>query len=164
MRSTARVFIALGTLLSGCSLRAPAPSSRLAADESVAAKPPIASPDRSPAAFRTAGGSEEQPPSLKFVEVRDSTAGAALLIRTGNLSIRVDSLDPAIRKVGELIVSLGGYLTNSSIQTGDGQRKSATLEAKVGPVTTRPLGVSTGSEGSSRLQPAPKMSARSTWT
>lgn len=56
---------------------------------------------------------------------------ASMVIRTGQVSIRVDSLEPAIRRLGEIAAAAGGHLANSSIQTGDQSPRSGTLEIKV---------------------------------
>ena len=55
----------------------------------------------------------------------------SMLIRTGNTSIEVDKLDPAIIKVRQLAQQLGGYVANSSISGGRDQVRSATLELKI---------------------------------
>ena len=65
-----------------------------------------------------------------------TTAGAAevspsMLIRTGNASIEVDKLNPAIAKVRQMAAQLGGYIANSSITGGRDQIRSATLEVKI---------------------------------
>jgi len=55
----------------------------------------------------------------------------AMLIRTGNASIEVGKLDPAIARVRQLVAQLGGYVANSSITGGRDQVRSATLELKI---------------------------------
>ncbi|HEX2722499.1 MAG TPA: DUF4349 domain-containing protein [Gemmatimonadaceae bacterium] len=55
----------------------------------------------------------------------------SMLIRTGNASVEVDKLDPAIMKVRQLALQLGGYVANSSISGGRDQVRSATLELKI---------------------------------
>ena len=62
--------------------------------------------------------------------LRDSVS-LSMIIRTGNASIEVDSLEIAIEQVRQLAQSAGGYIANSSIQTGEGQHRLATLEIKV---------------------------------
>jgi hypothetical protein len=56
---------------------------------------------------------------------------AAMLIRTANASIEVDSLEPAVARVRELAARIGGYVANTGMQTGPGQLRSATLELKI---------------------------------
>ncbi|MHB1326736.1 MAG: DUF4349 domain-containing protein [Gemmatimonadales bacterium] len=54
-----------------------------------------------------------------------------MLIRIGHASIRVDSLEAAIRRVTEVATAMGGYVANSSYQTGEHASRSATLEIKL---------------------------------
>lgn len=54
-----------------------------------------------------------------------------MLIRTGYASIRVDSLEAAIRRVTEVATAMGGYVANSSFQTGEQAARSAMLEIKL---------------------------------
>lgn len=54
-----------------------------------------------------------------------------MLIRTGYASIRVDSLEAAIRRVTEVAAAMGGYVANSSFQTGEQAARSAMLEIKL---------------------------------
>lgn len=54
-----------------------------------------------------------------------------MVIRNGQASIEVDKLDPAIVRVRQLAVQLGGYIANSSVVGGHDQVKSATLELKI---------------------------------
>lgn len=56
---------------------------------------------------------------------------AAMLIRTGEASVEVDSLDRAIDRVRALAARLGGYVGNTSVALGRDQVRSATLELKV---------------------------------
>ncbi len=54
-----------------------------------------------------------------------------MVIRTGQVAIEVDSLDRAIRLVGEAATAAGGFLANTSIQTGQYAPRTATLEVKI---------------------------------
>lgn len=56
---------------------------------------------------------------------------SSMLIRTGQASIQVDSLDRGIRGVRDLAASVGGYVANSSIFAGADQTHTATLELKI---------------------------------
>lgn len=62
--------------------------------------------------------------------LRDSVS-LSMIIRTGNAFIEVDSLESAIAAVRVLAEGAGGYIANSSIQTGEGQQRQATLEIKI---------------------------------
>src|SRR5688572_3866593 len=56
---------------------------------------------------------------------------AAMIIRTGNARVQVDSLEAAIASVRSLAQQLGGQLANLSVQTGEDRNRQATLEVKV---------------------------------
>lgn len=61
----------------------------------------------------------------------DSSVVSSMLIRTGQASVQVDSLDRGIRAVRDLATRVGGYVANSSIFAGADQTHTATLELKV---------------------------------
>ena len=54
-----------------------------------------------------------------------------MLIRTGQASLEVDSLEPAIARIQATATRLGGYVANTMIQTGKGELRSAHLELRV---------------------------------
>jgi hypothetical protein len=54
-------------------------------------------------------------------------SGAPMIIRTGQVSIEVDSIDPAVMRVTSLAKAFGGYIGSSSIQRGSENVKTATL-------------------------------------
>ena len=64
-----------------------------------------------------------------------SRAGAdpltRLIVRTGNASLEVDSLELGLGALRRLAGSVGGYVANTSIQGGKEQVRQATLELKV---------------------------------
>ena len=60
-----------------------------------------------------------------------SSVAAGLVIRTGQTSIEVDSLERAVSQVRLLAGRMGGYLANTTMQTGRGQLRSANLEVKI---------------------------------
>lgn len=55
----------------------------------------------------------------------------AMLIRTGNASIEVRSLNPAIDQVRALAAQMGGFVANTSIQAGDERLRSASIELRI---------------------------------
>ena len=55
----------------------------------------------------------------------------AMLIRTGNASIEVRSLTPAIDQVRALAGQMGGFVANTSIQAGDARLRSASIELRI---------------------------------
>ena len=54
-----------------------------------------------------------------------------MVIRTGQTSIQVDSLERAVAQVRLLAGRVGGYIANTTVQTGRGQLRSATIEVKI---------------------------------
>jgi hypothetical protein len=55
----------------------------------------------------------------------------SMVIRTGQASIEVDSLEPAVARVRLLAARVGGYVANTVMQTGRGDLRSASLEVKI---------------------------------
>ena len=60
-----------------------------------------------------------------------ASVAASMVIRTGQASIEVDSLEAAVSRVRLLAGRIGGYIANTTMQTGRGQLRSANLEVKV---------------------------------
>jgi hypothetical protein len=54
-----------------------------------------------------------------------------LIVRTGQASIEVDSLEPAMAALRRIVQRTGGFIADASIQTGRSQLRSATLQLKV---------------------------------
>lgn len=76
----------------------------------------------------TAGGVEQgQVPNA----AADPTAMPAMIIRTGQASLQVDSLETAIAQVEALARQVGAFVANSQVQAGQDQVRSATLEIRV---------------------------------
>lgn len=61
----------------------------------------------------------------------DPTAIPSMIIRNGQASVEVDSLELAVARVRDLAGRLGGYIANSQMQAGRNQLRLATLEIKV---------------------------------
>lgn len=55
----------------------------------------------------------------------------AMIIRTGNASIEIDSLETAIAAARALAARVGGYVANTAIQSGRAQYRGATIEIKL---------------------------------
>lgn len=55
----------------------------------------------------------------------------AMLIRTGNASIEVRALNPAIDQVRALAGQMGGFVANTSIQAGDERLRTASIELRI---------------------------------
>jgi hypothetical protein len=54
-----------------------------------------------------------------------------LIIRTGQASIEVDSLEPSMAELRRAVLKVGGFVADASVQSGRNQIRSATLELKV---------------------------------
>jgi hypothetical protein len=57
--------------------------------------------------------------------------GSRLIIRTGQASIEVDSLEPSMAELRRIAQRVGGFVADASVQSGRNQLRSATLELKV---------------------------------
>jgi hypothetical protein len=60
-----------------------------------------------------------------------ATPAASLVIRNGSARVQVDSLDGGIARVQALAQQAGGYVAATTLETGRGQLRSASLELKV---------------------------------
>src|SRR5579859_5224661 len=65
------------------------------------------------------------------VSVVGADSGGPMIIRTGQVSIEVDSVDSAVTQVRTLAKSVGGYIGSSSIQRGTENTRTATLTVDV---------------------------------
>jgi hypothetical protein len=63
--------------------------------------------------------------------IGDPSAPSGMVIRTGNASVEVDSLEPAMDGLRRLAQRVSGFVGNSTIQSGREQLRQATLEIKV---------------------------------
>jgi hypothetical protein len=73
----------------------------------------------------------DRDPVVKTVARDDTGSSTSMIIRTGEASIEVDSVDRAVTKVQDLARSAGGYVGNSSIEQGSDNVRSATLSVEV---------------------------------
>ncbi len=55
----------------------------------------------------------------------------AMIVRTGNASLEVDSLEPAMALIRHLTAGMGGYVGNAAIQSGRQQVRQGTIQIKV---------------------------------
>ena len=60
-----------------------------------------------------------------------SVLAPAMIIRTGQVVVEVDSIDRAVVLVRQVATRLGGYVANTSLTGGDNQVRGATLELKL---------------------------------
>ena len=99
------------------------------------AAPPAESTD----AYLSRGYSREAgpAPAAVLVNLKDRAAiplpgpSSAMIIRTAQASIEVDSLEAAITQTRAIADALTGYVANVSVQNGSGQLRQATIELKV---------------------------------
>jgi hypothetical protein len=54
-----------------------------------------------------------------------------LIVRTGQASIEVDSLEPSMVELRRIVQRVGGFVADAWVQSGRNQLRSATLELKV---------------------------------
>ena len=69
--------------------------------------------------------------SADLIKIRPTPEPSSLVIRNGQTSIEVDSLERAVAQVRLLAGRVGGYVANTTMQTGRGQLRAATLEVKI---------------------------------
>jgi len=144
MRRFARLVLLSALGLVGCALVGkPNPPARGESGRVAAAAGPASDRLAAKMAPSTAGvgilardqGGDLFPPTGWVIDsagAQPANRGASqMVIRTGQVSVEVDSLARAIRLVGELAAASGGYLANTSIQTGENAPRTATLEVKV---------------------------------
>jgi hypothetical protein len=102
---------------------APLPTSDGEAMPKPAALPPQAPQD-------VAGEAASAPPAGAQGPLR-TDAATPMIIRTGNASVQVEELEPAVKAVQAMAVRVGGYVANSSIQVGNEEYRQAVLELKI---------------------------------
>jgi hypothetical protein len=141
MRSTS-VLLCIAALLTACNRGTGLPAEKVARDEisqsSVAGRsdaPAFAVKEASPDNLRRAA-SPVPPDAASAIQMPSShttsdSVVSSMIIRTGQASVEVDSLERGIRAVRALAGHVGGYIANSSIVAGTEQTHSATLEIKI---------------------------------
>jgi hypothetical protein len=75
----------------------------------------------------TTGAATSEP----FVRDASLAEAARMIIRTGNASVEVQSVDTAIVQVRSLATAMGGFVANNSIEGGRQALRSASLEVRV---------------------------------
>lgn len=105
------------------SVAAGSASGNAAVEQSATAASPVAAPTPP-----TPTPPTPMPPSAA------SDAGvrpASMIVRTGDASVEVDSLERAVAQVRAIAQRVGGFVANTSLSSGRDQLRSATLELKV---------------------------------
>ena len=119
-----RFLLAAVLALGGCSDR----NSRLGESDASAADlsapAPTAPASAEPGVGAARGGAPPQ-------GAPTDSAAPRMLIRTGDASVEVDSLEPAVGHLRALTERLGGFVANTSYQGGRDRMRQATLELRV---------------------------------
>lgn len=108
-------------------------------DKSMEAAPAASPPTAAVAvgaADQATGGIAGQQPRPALSAERAAPAGSdpsapSMIIRSGNASVQVDSLELAVEQLQSIVRRLGGYVANTSMQAGRDQVRSATLDLKI---------------------------------
>ncbi len=141
MRVSGSIFLASFAVISACSspgdeaesTAAVGYSESPAMDLKQVAPPPASAPRDAVALEMSTDDRQANVPPAPPQSTRpagDSIA-PSMIIRTGSANIEVDSLELAIERVRLLAQRVGGYIANTSIQSGGEQMRSATLEIKL---------------------------------
>jgi len=135
-RSTVLLSLAIAVISSALTMLVVAPRAAYFAERDEAgiatfeARDAALAATRAPAAPAELQHAQDRIASIAFTPPQ--VAGApSMIIRTGRAAIQVDSLEPAVALVRDLAARVGGHVTNTSLQTGSGQLRSATLELKI---------------------------------
>lgn len=129
---TARTLLLLSLLTAACfgreADRAREAEARMDAPASVGAGPAM---DQASTEFANAVPEPARVGSAVPNAAADPTAMPSMIIRTGQASLEVDSLELAMGRVQTLARSVGGFIANSQMQAGAAQQRAATLEIRV---------------------------------
>jgi hypothetical protein len=72
-----------------------------------------------------------QQPPVQAIPAQSASVAPSMIIRNGEVTVQVDSLEQAIVAVRALATSLGGYVGNVSTNTGRREIRTASLEMKI---------------------------------
>ncbi len=117
--------------MSTASMRA---SDGAAASKVAAAPPAMEMAARQDAIAGSVSAPAPQANSPALPSGSDTQTGAvnpSMIIRTGSASVEVDSLELAIAAVQRIATSLGGWVGNTSLASGDYEVRRATIELKI---------------------------------
>jgi hypothetical protein len=82
-----------------------------------------------PASPQETPGGDGAPDRWSGADPQD--AALPLIVRTGQASIEVDSLETSMANLRRLVLRVGGFVADASVQSGRNQLRSATLQLKV---------------------------------
>ena len=75
--------------------------------------------------------SAQAPPADQWFRTMQFDPASRLIVRTGQASIEVDSLESSMAELRRIVQRVGGFVADASVQSGRNQLRSATLELKV---------------------------------
>ena len=79
-----------------------------------------------------AAGPAVSPTEISNAATRsEANVESAMIVRTGQASVEVDSLETGVIEVRRLVQRTGGFIANTNMQSGKEQLRQAILEAKV---------------------------------
>jgi len=91
-----------------------------------------AEPSASPGVMRArADRLSDAAPGREFPHLPNPDAAPDMVIRSGQANVEVDSLERAVAAVRALAERVGGYVANTTMQTGRNQLRVASLEVKI---------------------------------
>ena len=133
MRYPVRPVALLLSLLAlpACGNRLEAPRDAVASKEMAGAPASLPVASDMAVAARVAESPAEAQGNAVPNAAQDPAYQSPMIIRTGQASVEVDSLEIGMGQVQALAQRLGGYIANSQMQLGGGQYRAATLEVKV---------------------------------
>lgn len=105
-------------------------SGEMAATDRVAGAPPPSKVAGEGVAFSAPDARAAQDAMSQVRPPRDSVT-PSMIIRNGSATVAVKKLDDAIVSLRRLAQRLGGYVTNTSVTTGEDQTPAATIELKI---------------------------------
>lgn len=116
-------------VLAGCSERA---DFSTATEEAAGVAPPLAQRAVPGApAPSDAGPSTQNLPTRADQVATEPGSAPTMLIRRGDATVEVDSLDAAVGRARQIAEQVGGFVANASMQLGHDQRRQATLELRI---------------------------------
>jgi hypothetical protein len=128
------IGVCQAVLLTACD-RSPELSQKVAGRDTFTAQDKAANPIRLDAAGQSTVSPREASSPAPGGSTRSVSIGfdptSRLVIRTGQASIEVDSLEGAMAEVRRVVQRVGGFVADAAIQSGRNQVRSATLELKV---------------------------------
>ncbi|HEX2094918.1 MAG TPA: DUF4349 domain-containing protein [Longimicrobiaceae bacterium] len=85
----------------------------------------------SPAEKGAPQGTGQSGPELPQGGQADTVSVPSMIIRNGSATLEVDSLEAAVARVQQLARQVGGFVANTSMQTGEHEVRRATIELKI---------------------------------